>query len=169
MMTEAQLGEAMALTERMGIGLAVHAIGDGAVRAVLNAYEGRDRRGAPSSFPRLRIEHAELIDEAEVPRFAKLGVVCSVQPCHLLYDIEALTRGQPGRLDRVLPLRELISAGCKPGELLWFGSDVPIVRPHPGDSIQAAVHRSREGMETTNAIAPNQAISEAEAWAAFRG
>jgi len=161
MLTPAQLRDAVAHVRSLGVGLAVHAIGDGAVRAVLDAYETAGRGQG------LRIEHAEIIDAADVPRFAELGVVCSVQPCHLLTDIEALRRGLPHRLDRVFPLRDLIDSGCAPGELLWFGSDTPIVRPHPRDSIQAAVHRRRDGMPAAEMIAPEQAITEAQAWACF--
>lgn len=169
-----QLREAMATTARHGLGLAVHAIGDAAVRDVLDAFSSQPRRAertnawvraANADVPSLRIEHAELVDEKDVPRFAELGVVCSVQPCHLLYDIEALARGQPRRLDRVLPLRDLIHSGCRPGELMWFGSDTPIVRPHPADSIRAAVHRGREDSRVV--IAGDQAITEREAWMAF--
>ena len=69
----------------------------------------------------LRIEHAELIDEADVGRFAGMGVVCSVQPCHLLSDIKALVRGVPRRLERVLPLRELIDSGCRPESFCGSG------------------------------------------------
>ncbi|MEZ6235403.1 MAG: amidohydrolase family protein [Phycisphaerales bacterium] len=162
LVTPEQLLAAVGVCDDLGVPLAVHAIGDGAVRAVLDAIE----RVRPSTLG-FRVEHAELIDEADVPRFAALGVLCSVQPCHLLYDIEALRRLLPGRLDRVMPLRELIESGCEPGHLLWFGSDVPIVRPHPEDSIRAAVHRRREGMPEAAAIAPDQAIEEADAWAAF--
>jgi predicted amidohydrolase YtcJ len=166
MVTVESLRAAMSRVRALGLGLAVHAIGDAAVRAVLDAYEaeGGAWETAPG-VPPLRIEHAEIIDAADVPRFAELGVVCSVQPCHLLYDIEALQRGLPHRLDRVLPLRELIDSGLEPGEGLWFGSDVPIVRPHPGDSILAAVRRGRE--DGAVRIAPSQAISEAEAWRCF--
>ena len=123
-------------------------------------------RNRPSTLG-FRVEHAEIIDEADVPRFAALGVVCSVQPCHLLYDIEALRRYLPDRVDRVMPMRELVESGCEPGVLLWFGSDVPIVRPHPEDSIRAAVHRRRVGMAADDAIGLRQAIDEADAWAAF--
>jgi predicted amidohydrolase YtcJ len=171
MLSRARISAALESTSSLGLTLAVHAIGDAAVRTCLDAFESApSSRSLPavagrSVAPSLRIEHAELIDAADVPRFARLGVVCSVQPCHLLYDIEALTRGLPHRLNRVLPLRDLIDSGCGPGALLWFGSDVPIVRPHPDDSIRAAVHRRREGMK--QAIAPQQAISENEAWAAF--
>lgn len=142
-----------------GLRLACHAIGDGAVRAVLDAVE----RVRPPRWT-VRIEHAEVIDVADVQRFADLGVIASVQPCHLLTDIEALSRAIPDRLDRVLPMRDLIDAGLEPGQTLLFGSDAPIVRTDPGDSIRAAVHRSRPD---SAAIAPEQAITEAEAWACF--
>lgn len=145
--------------------LAVHAIGDRAVRTVLDAYEsvGRGTRGTLA----LRVEHAELIDEADVPRFRLLGVTASVQPCHLLYDMEVLRRQLPRRLSRVLPLRELIDSGLVPGETLIFGSDVPIVPANPEDSIQAAVHRRRAGMTAEQAIGMDQAIDEATAWRCF--
>lgn len=164
MHSPAAIDEAIARTARLGLGLAVHAIGDAAVRAVLDSWE-RMRPTLGPRVPPLRIEHAEVVDDADVPRFARLGVVCSVQPCHLLADIEALTRGLPHRLHRVLPLRDLIDSGCRPGEGLVFGSDVPIVRPDPGDTIQAAVHRGRA--QSSVRIAPEQAISESEAWRGF--
>jgi predicted amidohydrolase YtcJ len=166
--TPAQIEDAVRLTESLGLHLAVHAIGNGAVRMVLDAIErgtglpARDAVGGAET--RHRIEHCELIDEADVPRFAKLGVVCSVQPCHLLADIEVLTRQLPHRLDRVLPLRDLIDSGAT----LWFGSDVPIVRANAEDSIRAAVERRREGVDQAEAIGWNQRITEAEARAALR-
>lgn len=145
--------------------LAVHAIGDLAVRTVLDAYQ--EVGGVARSGIALRIEHAEIIDATDVPRFIELGVVASVQPCHLLYDIEVLRRQCPQRLDRVLPLRELIDAGLTPGESLIFGSDVPIVRAEPEDSILAATQRRRLDMPTGDAIAPHHAITQREALACF--
>ena len=142
--------------------IAAHAIGDGAVRAVLDAVE---ETGA--SHTGVRIEHAELIDEADVPRFARLGVIASVQPCHLLADIEALGRACPDRLDRVLPLRDLLDAGLTPGGSLLFGSDVPIVRADPDDSILAATHRRRAGMDERDAIGFDQRLTEDESRACF--
>jgi predicted amidohydrolase YtcJ len=177
MLTLAKIREALALTQELGVGLAAHAIGDAAVRTVLDVGQkqaprhGGTEARSERDVPWLRIEHAELVDLADVPRFAELGVVCSVQPCHLLYDIEALERGCPGRLDRVLPLRELIEAGCRPGELMWFGSDTPIVRPDPIDSVIAATKRGRVAGSPwgppSRAIGIGQALSEAEAWGAF--
>lgn len=144
--------------------LAAHAIGDGAVRIVLDAVEAcrHDLGGV-----RVRIEHAEVIDPPDVTRFAELGVVASLQPCHLLADIEALKRYLPHRLDRVLPIRSLIESGLVPGRTLVFGSDVPIVRANPEDSIRAAVYRRRADMPERDAIAPDQSIDAATAWACF--
>ncbi len=163
MMSPDQIEDAVRRCDALGVPMAAHAIGDAAVHAVLNAIEAV-RPGTPG----FRIEHAELIDEADVGRFADLGVVCSVQPCHLLYDIEALRRAVPDRLDRVLPLRSLIDAGCVPGELMMFGSDTPIVRPDPGDSVLAAVERRRVGMNAGEAIGLKEGITEQEAWACLR-
>lgn len=176
--------------------LSVHAIGDGAVRAVLDAVQ-RVKPRADVLGLTARIEHCELIDAADVPRFAALGVVASVQPCHLLYDVEALTRYLPHRLDRVLPVRSLLESGCTPGMLapetrrdrrsrgepcgeVWFGSDVPIVRANAADSITAATR----GAVSVNRVlrdsapgpslhprfgelSPREAIGAREAWACF--
>ncbi len=141
--------------------LAVHAIGDAAVRDVLDRWEllGGGRG--------LRIEHCELIDEHDVPRFAQLGVTCSVQPCHLLADAPVLKREFPTRLHRVLPLKELIESGLIPGQSLLFGSDAPIVRPNPEDSVIAATLRRRRDEPDAHAIAREQAIGEELAWACF--
>lgn len=163
MMTAREIEDAVRRCDAAGVPLAAHAIGDGAVRAVLDAVE----RVRPRT-PGFRIEHAEVIDGADVGRFAELGVIASVQPCHLLYDIEALRKALPDRLDRVLPLRELIDAGCEPGRGLLFGSDVPIVRADPEDSILAATARRRVGMGADEAVGASQAIGEAEAWECFR-
>lgn len=177
LMTVAQLEGALRVTAEAGVGLAVHAIGDGAVRAVLDArarvqrapgwIERRTKHGEAASVPGVRIEHAEIVDAADVPRFAELGVVCSVQPCHLLADVEVLRRELPHRLDRVLPLRELLDAGCKSGTGLMFGSDVPIVRADPRDSIQAAVHRRRRGAGVAEAIGREHSLTESVADSCF--
>lgn len=163
MSTPDQIESAIRRCDALGLPLATHAIGDAAVRAVLDAIQ----RVKPKTRG-FRIEHAELIDEADVPRFASLGVIASIQPCHLLTDIEVLRRSLPHRLDRVLPLRDLIDAGCVPGESLVFGSDTPIVRPDPGDSILAATKRRRDAAPRSEAIAIEQAITTDEAWACFR-
>jgi predicted amidohydrolase YtcJ len=194
MVAPAAIGQTVARCHDLGVGLAVHAIGDAAVKMVLDCVErfdsqlGSAQAGAARRC-RVRIEHAELIDKMDVPRFVRQRVDCSVQPCHLLTDIEALNRYVPHRLDRVLPLRELLDAGLQPGRLgvdwetmqdvidpadvcaapagLVFGSDAPIVRPEPEDSIFAAVHRRRPELPESQAIAPLQALTEDECWKCF--
>lgn len=163
MVSPGQIADAVRKCDAAGLPLAAHAIGDGAVRAVLDAIEQVRPR-----TPGFRIEHAEVIDRVDVPRFADLGVVASVQPCHLLTDIEALRKALPDRLERVLPLRELLDAGCVPGRTLVFGSDVPIVRSDPEDSIIAATTRKRAGMPSSAALGQSQAITSEHAWEAFR-
>lgn len=173
MLAQDELEAGIRLTESLGLHLAVHAIGDAAVRRVLDALQAVATRREPDN--RHRIEHAEIVDEADVPRFASIagGVVCSVQPCHLLTDIEVLRRQLPHRLHRVLPLRDLIQAGCAPTSprgdlpLLWFGSDVPIVRPDPEDSLLASTQRRRSDQPPAAAIAWDQRLTRTEALAAF--
>ncbi|MCA9304140.1 MAG: amidohydrolase family protein [Phycisphaerales bacterium] len=164
MMTNEEIAHACWVARSHGLPIAAHAIGDGAVRAVLNAIESTD-----CAHNGCRIEHAELVHPDDLGRFAELGVIASVQPCHLLPDIEALRKAVPDRLDRVLPIRALIDSGLEPGTGVLFGSDVPIVRAAPGDSIQTAVHRRRAGMSADQAIGIEQAITEDEAWACFGG
>lgn len=165
MTTPAELDQALGVCSSRGVELAIHAIGDGAVRACLDAK-------ARQPNARLRIEHAELIDPSDVPRFAELGVVCSVQPCHLLYDIEVLADQCGHVLDRVMPLRSLVGSGLVPGQGLVFGSDVPIVRADPTDSVVAAVLRRRvagtpAGAENNLSIGKGEAIDEPTAWKGF--
>lgn len=147
--------------------IAAHAIGDRAVRALLDAYEAVEvQLGEEPQFT-LRIEHAQFIDEADIARFARAGkkraVIASMQPCHLLTDMEAIERLVPHRAGRSFPLKDLIdaaaSAGRDPAEMIYLGSDSPIVPADPGDNVQAAVYRRRSGMDAERAIAPEQAIS----------
>jgi predicted amidohydrolase YtcJ len=199
LMSVGQIGAALRECGACGVGLAAHAIGDGAVRAMLDAVEVVGREGAMGAANRLganggsvgplaaalacargpldsggshvRVEHCEVIDERDVPRFGALDVIASVQPCHLLYDIEVLRKQLPRRLDRVMPWRNLLDAGLVPGRTLLFGSDVPIVRANPEDSIVAAVERRRTGITpggpACEPIAPEQALTELQSRACF--
>ncbi len=150
----------LGLCQAAHIDCAIHAIGDAAVRAALDAYERIDH---PSFH--LRIEHAQFIHEDDIPRFASLGVVASMQPCHLLTDVEAIERLVPHRAHRAFPLRDLIdaatAAGREPWQLIELGSDAPVVPPDPRDNLLAAVERGRGDGKT---IAPEQTIGERACW-----
>lgn len=128
--------------DRRGLQIAVHAIGDGAVRRVLDGYEAaRQANGARDA--RHRIEHIELIDRADIPRMAALGVVASVQPSHppgaldfpLFPTLDKIGRA---RWRDAYLTRSLRDAGA----LIVFASDWPVADVNPLRSIQAAVTRA---------------------------
>lgn len=138
-MTPAQLDGLAAEARAAGISLAVHAIGDRAVAAALDAIErapGR-RHGAPPD----RIEHAQLVRPSDLPRFAGLGVTASLQPVHVTSDRPLAEAAWGDRLADAYPWRSLANAGAR----LAFGSDAPIETPNPWLGLFAAVHRRAPG------------------------
>lgn len=158
LMTTEEIAGAVRDADSAGLPIIAHAIGDAAVRSCLDAIELAKAETAGQ-----RIEHAQFVDEGDVGRFGELGVIASVQPCHLLADVEALERLTSGRLDRAFPLRDLVDGARAVGrdarELVWMGSDAPVVAPEPADNVQAAVERGRED---SGVIGVGQAISEEE-------
>jgi len=105
------------------------------------------------------IEHAQLLDDADLSRFAQLGVVASVQPEHALDDRDVADRYWAGRTWRAFPFRSLLDAGA----VLNFGSDAPVAPLDPWLAIGAAVHRTRDERPSWH---PEQEITIAEALAA---
>lgn len=130
---------------------AVHAIGDAAVAIALDGFAAAGIGG--------RIEHAQLVAEADLPRFAALGVTASVQPAHLLDDREVAGEHWPGRTGRAFPFRALLDAGAT----LAFGSDAPVAPLDPWRTLRAAVDRSLPGEQPWH---PEQRIPLAAALAA---
>ena len=123
-------------SRRAGIGLAMHAIGDRAVSAVLDGlHRGPARAG---DLPPDRVEHAQLVRPADRSRLAALGVTASVQPIHLPSDRQAAEDCWAGRLQDAYAFGSLAAAGA----LLAFGSDAPIETANPWHGIFAAVRRT---------------------------
>ncbi len=122
---------------RAGLQVCVHAIGDAAVRRTLDAYEAA-LTGAPAAMYPLRIEHAQVIDIDDMPRFAALGVVPSMQPTHCTSDMYwAEARLGSRRVQSAYAWASLIKTGAYiPG-----GSDFPVERPEPIAGIYAAAFR----------------------------
>jgi len=120
------------LTRATGAGLAVavHAIGDRAVTAALDAFTTTGAAGS--------IEHAQLVRHADLVRFARLGIVASVQPQHALDDRDLAGRHWAGQTAIGYPLASLHSAGAT----LRFGSDAPVAPLDPWQAIAAAVTRT---------------------------
>jgi hypothetical protein len=134
-----------------GFECAVHAIGDAANALVLEAFARTGARGS--------VEHAQLLDDADVQRFAQLGVIASVQPEHLLDDRDVTDRYWADRARRAFSFRSLLDAGA----VLTFGSDAPVAPLDPWLAIAAAVHRSRDERPSWH---PEQEITMYEALAA---
>lgn len=137
-----------------GITPAVHAIGDQANARVLDAFEAVGCTGS--------IEHAQLLRRDDVARFARLGVVASVQPEHAMDDRDVADRYWAGRTDRAFMLADLAAAGVE----LALGSDAPVAPLDPWVAIAAAVGRTRDGREPWH---PEQAIEVRAALAASTG
>lgn len=131
-----------------GIRPAVHAIGDLAVGVALDAFE---RIGCPG-----RIEHAQLLRPEDVARFARPGLVASVQPAHAPDDRDVAERHWPGRTGRAYAYADLLRAGAT----LEFGSDAPVAPLDPWDGIASAVARTDDERDPWH---PEQAVSVADA------
>jgi predicted amidohydrolase YtcJ len=122
----------------------VHAIGDAAVRRTLDGYAAAmdANPGRPPGAGRHRVEHIELIHPNEVPRFAQLGVVASMQPLHAPRDASGTdvwpARVGPARWPLSFAWQTLRNAGAR----LVLGSDWPVVSQSPLAGVQAAVTRA---------------------------
>lgn len=120
-----------------GLQVAVHAIGDGGNRQVLDAYE-RAQPQFPDNPGRHRLEHAQVLAPADLPRLAQLGVIASMQPTHATSDMYwADERLGADRLAGAYAWRSLLESGAR----LALGSDFPVERPNPLLGIHAAVTR----------------------------
>ncbi|RFU86998.1 amidohydrolase [Streptomyces triticagri] len=124
-----ELQRTMARAAAHGLQSAVHAIGDRANAIALGAFE---RVGCPG-----RIEHAQLIDPADLPRFARPDLVVGVQPAHAPDDRDVADHHWGGRTHRAYPYADLLKAGAT----LEFGSDAPVTPLDPWHGVAAAVHR----------------------------
>lgn len=143
-----------------GIVPTIHAIGDRAVAAALDAFEAL---AIPAGAPdRGSIQHVQLLRDADARRFAQLGVRASVQPEHLLDDRDVADHYWAGRTGRAYAFRTLLEAGAE----LEFGSDAPVAPLDPWVAIAAAVTRVRDGREPWHA---EQAIPVAAALHASQG
>jgi predicted amidohydrolase YtcJ len=134
--------------------VAVHAIGDGANRAALDAFEASADAWRPLGL-RQRIEHAQLLDEAELPRFARLGVAASVQFSHAPSDRDLADRFWEGH-QGAYAYGALLEHGAR----LANGSDAPVEELDPLKGIVAGVLRT---LDERPPWRPEQAVSVAQA------
>jgi len=132
----AELAHACVRAARAGLTVAIHAIGDCAVRNALDAIEAAGREGLAFALPP-RVEHVQLARTEDFPRFRALGAIASVQPVHLLTDRDVARQFWGDRCERSYPWKSLLRSGAR----LMFGSDAPFDRAGPLRALQAAVLR----------------------------
>jgi predicted amidohydrolase YtcJ len=134
--------ERFPLAIKSGLVPVVHAIGDAANRIVLDCLEETKHLWQPLGM-RPRIEHAQHLHADDIPRFAKLGVIPSMQPIHYRFDAKRTTELLPDRLDRTHAWRSLINAGS----FIPLGSDTPVATPDVILGLQTACTRVAETEE----------------------
>lgn len=170
--SDADLARIAEFCKKHNLQLSVHAIGDSANRKVLDVYEkviGADKNGSL----RWRIEHAQILDSADIPRFAKLGVIPSMQPIHCTSDMPwAPLRLGGKRLAGAYAWRSLLDTGA----VIPGGSDTPVENANPILGIYAAITRRDNAGNPREGWQPEQRLSVIEAlkmftswgaWAAF--
>ncbi len=160
---------------RKGIQIETHAIGDRANRTILDWYERALGQITPMerydrNDPRWRIEHAQIVSAADIPRFKKLGIIPSMQPSHAIGDLHfAASRLGPERLQGAYAWQTFI----KQGNIIAGGSDAPVERGEPMIEFYAAVARkdqkgfSGPGWHAEEKVTREQALKMFTLWAAF--
>jgi predicted amidohydrolase YtcJ len=156
---------------RRGFQVNVHAIGDRGNRIVLDAFESA-LRTVPTADHRFRIEHAQVLSPDDIPRFAKLGVIPSMQPTHQTSDMRwAEARVGPQRIPGAYAWRSLLNTGV----VIPSGTDFPVEEVNPLLTFHAAVTRQDPTNWPVGGWYPEQKMTREEAlqsmtiWPAYAG
>jgi predicted amidohydrolase YtcJ len=156
--TQAQLNRMAVERAKAGFQLGFHAIGDKAAEMALEAYS----QPGVSRTARNRIEHAQVVDPADIKRFKELGVIASMQPSHVLTDMNwAEARLGPKRAAYSYAWRAFLDAGVP----LAFGTDYPVEPITPFRGLYAAVTRMNEA--GTKTYYPENKITRGQALYAY--
>jgi predicted amidohydrolase YtcJ len=171
---EADLQPVLQEALRKGIQIETHAIGDRGNRFILDQYE-KAMNAVPKAqwkiaSPRWRVEHSQIVNPADIPRFAKLGVIPSMQPSHAIGDLHfAPSRLGIDRLSGAYAWQSFI----KSGSIVPGGSDAPVERGEPMIEFYAAVARkdmkgfSGAGWHPEEAATREQALKMFTIWPAY--
>jgi predicted amidohydrolase YtcJ len=167
----AELQRIATIALRRGFQVGVHAIGDRGNRIVLDAYDAA-LKAVPTADHRFRVEHAQVISPQDIPRFAKLGVIPSMQASHQTSDMRwAETRVGPERIKGAYAWRSLLNTGV----IIPDGSDFPVEEVNPLISFHSAVSRQDATNWPDGGWYPDQVMTRTEAlkamtiWAAYAG
>ena len=160
---EGKMRDRIVAADAAGLQCSVHAIGDKANDLLLNYFEEAERVNGPRDR-RFRIEHAQHLLPSDIPRFARLGVIASMQPYHCIDDGRwAEKRIGPQRIKTTYAFRTLLDTGAR----LVFGSDWPVAPLDPIRGIYAAVTRRTLDGKNPGGWIPDQKISVEEAVRAY--
>ncbi len=154
-MSYEELEERIVASDAMGFQIGIHAIGTEANNWILNAYEkAQEVNGVRDS--RHRSEHAQVLIDADIPRFAELGVIASMQPTHCITDKRfAEKRIGLERSKGAYAWRRLLDAGAK----IAFGTDYSVEPLPPLEGIYAAVTRKDRLGEPGDGWFPDQKLT----------
>ncbi|BBE34594.1 amidohydrolase [Sphingosinicella microcystinivorans] len=161
-MEGAQLRNLIASASMRGFQVNIHAIGDKANREVLNAFADIQKMGQPLVRP--SIEHAQILAPDDIVRFAKLGVIASIQPTHATSDkAMAEDRVGPERIKGGYAWKSLVNSGAR----IAGGSDFPVEPANPFYGLHAAVTRQDRHGQPPKGWYANEAMTLQQAFAAF--
>jgi predicted amidohydrolase YtcJ len=145
-----------------GFQIAIHAIGDRANQQALDAIEILSE--TYKGDRRWRIEHAQIVDPRDLPRFGKFGTIASMQPVHQTSDrTMAEARLGTARLTGAYAWRSMLQNGAK----LAFGSDFPVESPDPWAGWAASFTRQDAAGQPFGGWQPQEAVTREQGWAAF--
>ncbi|MBN9144980.1 MAG: metal-dependent hydrolase [Novosphingobium sp. 63-713] len=161
-LTETQLKNLMSRAAMDHFQVAVHAIGDAANATLLSAIE--DVAQTYQGDRRWRIEHAQIVDPADIPRFGRNGIIASMQPIHQTSDrIMAEARLGPNRLNGAYAWASMLKAGAR----LAFGSDAPVEVSDPFAGMAAAITREGADGQPAGGWQPQEKLTRTQALAAY--
>ena len=161
-LSDAEIRNLMSRAAMDGFQVAVHAIGDAANAQLLDAID--ELSGTYEGDRRWRVEHAQIVDPADLPRFAQHGTIASMQPVHQASDWRmAEARMGIDRLGGAYAWRTMIDNDVP----LAFGSDFPVESPNPFHGLAVAISREDAQGQPPGGWMPEQTLILAEALAAF--
>ncbi|MBO9725577.1 MAG: amidohydrolase [Novosphingobium sp.] len=161
-MNETQLGNLMSRAAMDNFQVAIHAIGDQANATVLASIE--DLSATYKGDRRWRIEHAQILDPADILRFGKFGTIASMQPQHEASDrTMAEARLGPDRLAGAYAWKSIAATGAT----LAFGSDTPVEPAQPFVGLAVAITRQGADGQPFNGWQPQEALSREAALSAY--
>lgn len=159
----ADMDTMMAKAMRKGYQVNVHAIGDAGNKQILDIYQ-KELKATGTVAQRHRIEHAQVVQPADIPRFRTLGIIPSMQPTHATSDKNmAESRVGPERIKGAYAWRSFLHQGSR----IACGSDFPVESPNPFFGLHAAVTRQDAQGQPVAGWYPNQAMSLKEAFRCF--